>query len=120
MVDIELIEFSVPNGSCHSLYIPSVSWAAGEDDLHTSIYQHFSQFGLINQVTVNKENCDETVYYCYIRFYSSRAASMARARCGAGFSLRGEMMKLARNINKGGGGKSGCRVPLARYYFRGR
>lgn len=83
MTDIELIRFEIPSSNATQIYIPSFSVPSSfsELTLFTSLETHFSQFGLLNQLTLTKldeETSDVVQYYSYIRFYSVKAASTAR------------------------------------------
>jgi len=110
ILEPEVLEFRIPSGSSHILYLPDISWTQGEDLLIETLSDHFSQFGLVNQVTVTQDS-EQDHFYSYVRFYSSRAASKARLASRGGVSLAGG---VAVRVS----GRASCpasQLPLARY-----
>jgi len=81
MTDVEILEFKIPQGSSTLLYLPQVSVSVVDLDaeqVYRVVYNHFSQWGLLYNLTINPSEHVEGDSYCYLRFYSARAASMAR------------------------------------------
>lgn len=52
MSDVELIDFTIPCGVGHVLYLPMVPGHGGKDAAWLSLHSIYSQFGLIYQVLV--------------------------------------------------------------------
>ena len=76
MSDIEIIEFKTPTGSSTSLYLSQFECEGLEDSKIVNIlHEHFSKWGLIYNLNLSKCALD---YYCYIRYYSARAACKAK------------------------------------------
>ncbi|XP_023321738.1 RAD52 motif-containing protein 1 isoform X2 [Eurytemora carolleeae] len=109
MVDVEIIEMYIPNSPSTLIYIPGITSSLTQPELYSTLHQTFSKFGLLYQVSV--KNVDSE-YYTYIRYYSARAASRARAA-----ALRGEIaIKDSGPVRVTGLSRSGFpNVPLSRY-----
>ena len=79
MSDIEIIEFKTPTGSSTSLYLSQFECEGLEESKIVNILQkHFSKWGLIYNLNLSKCDSDALDYYCYIRYYSARAACKAK------------------------------------------
>ena len=77
MLDLEIIEFKSPTGSATNLYLYQLeSDGNDENELSTSIHEHFSKWGLIHSVNISKS--DDGTFYSYVRFYSVRSSCKAR------------------------------------------
>jgi len=77
MADVEVLEFKIPQGSSTLLYLPQVTVVGlNEEQVYGGLYDHFSKWGLLYNININKETDGD--WYCYLRYYASRAASMAR------------------------------------------
>ena len=44
--------------------------------VYLALHEHFSKYGLLNKV--NLEPSEEGGYYCYLQYYTPKAASKAR------------------------------------------
>ena len=77
MADVEVLEFRIPQGSSTLIYLPNIEGDDLEEEkVYTTLYNHFSQWGLLYNINVNRS--DDGTLYSYLRFYSARAASIAR------------------------------------------
>ena len=77
MLDLEIIEFKSPTGSATTFYLYQLeSDGNDENELSTSIHEHFSKWGLIHSVNISKS--DDGTFYSYVRFYSVRSSCKAR------------------------------------------
>ena len=116
MADVEIIEFKIPHGSTTLLYLPQVivTGSLSIEQVYRVLFDYFSKWGLLYNLTVTP--CEEAVAesYCYLRYYSSRAASIAR-RDNRGHMVVGEeekvMFKLASHVTGG----AAVQLPLAKY-----
>jgi len=77
MADLEVIEFENPSRTACCLYLARVKLAAGVEvgQGQDWLREHFSCWGLLHSCNLK---VGEDCYYCYVWFYSARAASAAR------------------------------------------
>lgn len=110
MAEVELIDFSIPAGPGHVLYLPGLPGGdGGRERLWLLLHAAYSEYGLLYQVTVADGEDGEC--YAYVRFYSARAASRSRAATSGGeVFLLGDRLRVSKFCPGGGGG--GCRVSL--------
>ena len=109
----EVVEFCIPSGSSHTLHLPDITWCRGEDLLQSAFSDHFSQFGLLHQVTVTSDGPDH--FYRYVRFYSSRSTSRARLASRGGVSIEGSAALRVTGHGACAAAAAASRLPLARY-----
>jgi len=112
MADVEVIEFSVPQGSANLLYLPEILGDVSVNQVYDGLYQSFSKFGLLYQLTVKEKGDGVPGFYAYIRFYSARCTSRARAAVlRQDVRLHGcQPFKVSRSSSAGS-----MRMPLAKY-----
>ena len=113
MSDIEIIEFKTPTGSSTSLYLSQFECEGLEESkIVTILHEHFSKWGLIYNLNLSKCDSDPTDYYCYIKYYSSRAACKAKRENKGTVSLEDGQLKF--RVSGSSGGRGSCSLPLAR------
>jgi len=82
-MDVEILEFNVPSGTNTLIILRDVETQLPQNVLYNILYDKFSQFGLLFQVSlhndVTKAKSETNIYIIYIRYYSGRSCSQARS-----------------------------------------
>jgi len=114
MADVEILEFKIPHGSSTLLYLPQITVVdMDEEQVYTALYDYFSKWGLLYNINVKKSEEVDEDWYCYVRYYSTRAASMARRdNRGSVVLLDGKMQFKVSSHTKCGGS---MQLPLAKH-----
>jgi len=80
-MDVEILEFNIPSAKNTLLLLKNIETELKKDDLYLKLYEMFSAYGLLFQVSltvVDQEQPGCLSYLAYIRFYSARACTLAR------------------------------------------
>ena len=82
MSDIEIIEFKIPSGAATLLYLTQIETSGDveESEVRSGIREHFSQWGLLYSLNLSHSDHNHTPsqLYCYLRYFSARAAARAK------------------------------------------
>ena len=114
MADVEILEFKIPHGSSSLLYLPHITVDdLNEEQVYTMLYDHFSKWGLLYNINVKKGEEEDGEWFCYVRYYSTRSASMARRdNRGTVLLFDGKIQFKVSSHTKSGGT---MQLPLAKH-----
>ena len=114
MSDVEIIEFKTP-GPATLLYLTQIETEEGveEGEVRSCLLEHFSQWGLLYKLNMGLSDDPSPQFYCYLRYYSVRAAARAKIdNRGCVTLMEGRVrLKLGR---AGRGDRESRHLPLAR------